>query len=159
MGEIGIHGEVGRVPGALSLAYRDKPGQSLIVPAGNEKECALILMKPGHDGCGVFAVSTLDEVIGFFSGKRTLDNALREKVTFEPAFESALDFGRIKGQKAAREAAIIWAAGGHNLLMVGPFTPPGLVSRVELHRPTQVPGLDASNRPKCLLPQNGGCRC
>lgn len=120
MGEIGIHGEVRRVPGALSLAYRAKPGQSLIVPAGNEKECALILAKPGHEGCGVFPVSTLEEVIDFFKGKRSLDNALKEKIAFEPAFEKAVDFGRIRGQKAAREAAIISAAGGHNLLLIGP---------------------------------------
>jgi magnesium chelatase family protein len=120
MGEVGIHGEIRRIPGALSLSYRAKPGQSLIVPAGNEKECALIMAKPGHDGCGVFAVSTLEEVILFFQGKRSLDNALREKFTFEPAIDSAVDFGRIKGQKQAREAAVISAAGGHNLLLIGP---------------------------------------
>ncbi|MGN6547043.1 MAG: YifB family Mg chelatase-like AAA ATPase [Aureliella sp.] len=120
MGEIGIHGEVRRVPGALSLAYRAKPGQSLIVPAGNEKECALILAKPGHEGCRVFAVSTLEEVIEFFQGKRKLDNALREPVRFAPAVEKAVDFGRIRGQKEAKEAAVISAAGGHNLLLIGP---------------------------------------
>ncbi len=128
MGEIGIHGEVRRVPGALSLACRAKPGQSLIVPTGNEKECALILAKPGHEGCGVFAVSTLEEVIEFFKGKRQLENALKEKISFEAAIPQAVDFGRIKGQKAAQEAAIISAAGGHNLLMLGPFTPLALTS-------------------------------
>jgi magnesium chelatase family protein len=120
MGEIGIHGEVRRIPGALSLACRAKPGQSLIVPAGNEKECALIMAKPGHEGCGVFPVSTVEEVIKFFQGRGRLENALREKVTFEPAIESAVDFGRIKGQKLAQEAAVISAAGGHNLLLIGP---------------------------------------
>jgi magnesium chelatase family protein len=49
VGEVGLHSEVRRVPGILSIAYRAKPGQKLIVPAGNEKECALILAKPGHD--------------------------------------------------------------------------------------------------------------
>lgn len=120
MGEIGIHGEVRRVPGALSLAFRAKPGQRLIVPTGNEKECALILAKPGHEGCGVYPVSMLDEVIDFFKGRRILDNALREHIKFEPAVEKAIDFGRIRGQKQAREAAVISAAGGHNLLLVGP---------------------------------------
>ena len=67
-GEIGIHGEVRRVPGALSLAFLLKPGQKLIVPKGNEKECALILAKPGHDGCGVFPAETLDEVFDYFRG-------------------------------------------------------------------------------------------
>ncbi len=40
MGEVGLHGELRRVPGALSIAFLAKPGQSLIVPSGNEKECA-----------------------------------------------------------------------------------------------------------------------
>jgi magnesium chelatase family protein len=120
MGEIGIHGEVRRVPGALSLAYRAKPGQSLIVPSGNEKECALILAKPGHEGCGVYPVGMLEEVINFFKGKGRLENALKEKIVFEPAFDKSVDFGRIRGQALAREAAVISAAGGHNLLMVGP---------------------------------------
>ena len=120
MGEVGIHSEIRRVPGALSLAYRAKPGQSLIVPAGNEKECALILAKPGHEGCGVFPVSTLDEVIDFFHGRRRLENALSQRIQFEAAIDKAVDFGRIRGQADAREAAVISAAGGHNLLLIGP---------------------------------------
>ena len=61
------------------------PGQvrRIIVPSGNEKECALILAKPGHEGCNVFAVSTLEEVFEFFQGRRKLENALRETIQFE----------------------------------------------------------------------------
>lgn len=120
MGEIGIHGEIRRVPGSLSLAYRAKPGQSLIVPTGNEKECALILAKPGHEGCGVYAVSTLDEVLDFFRGKKILENALKETIRFEAAIAQAVDFGRIRGQQKAKDAALVSAAGGHNLLLIGP---------------------------------------
>lgn len=120
MGELGIHGEVRRVPGALSLAYIAKPGQKLIVPSGNEKECALILAKPGHEGCAVFAVSLLEEAIEYFDGKRRLENALSQKISFEHQIPQATDFGLVRGQDRAKDAAVIAAAGGHNLLMVGP---------------------------------------
>lgn len=120
MGELSLHGEVRRVPGALSIAFMAKSGQTLIVPAGNEKECALILAKPGHERCRVSSVSSLDEVIDFFRGKRKLENALREEIRFESAISKAPDFGCIRGQAKAKEGAIIAAAGGHNLLLIGP---------------------------------------
>lgn len=120
IGELGIHGEIRRVPGALSLAYCAKPGQKLIVPAGNEKECALILAKPGHENCGIYPVSLLEEVIDFFQGKRKLENALKQGIHFEKIIPKAPDFGIIRGQDHAKEAACIAAAGGHNLLLIGP---------------------------------------
>lgn len=120
LGELGIHGEVRRVPGALSLAFCAKPGQKLIVPSGNEKECALILAKPGHEHCGVYPVALLEEVIEFFQGRRKLDNALKSPIHFDQVIPKAPDFGVIRGQDRAKEAACIAAAGGHNLLLVGP---------------------------------------
>jgi magnesium chelatase family protein len=120
MGELGIHGEVRRVRGALSLAYIAKPGQKLIVPAGNEKECALILAKAGHERCGVYPVSLLEDVIEFFRGRKQIDNALSSRIEFADHIPKAVDFGLIRGQERAKAAAVIAAAGGHNLLMVGP---------------------------------------
>ena len=120
MGELGIHGEVRRVPGALSLAYSAVPGQKLIVPAGNEKECALILARPGHDGCGVYPVNFLSDVIDFFNGKRKLPDVRKQSIKFEDVIHKAVDFGLIRGQEKAKRAAIISAAGGHNLLLIGP---------------------------------------
>jgi magnesium chelatase family protein len=120
MGELGIHGEVRRVPGALSLAFSAVPGQKLIVPAGNEKECALILARPGHDGCGVYPVGLLSEVIDFFNQKGKLLDVRNQPVEFEDVIPKAIDFGLIRGQTKAKRAAIISAAGGHNLLLIGP---------------------------------------
>ena len=104
----------------LSIAYLAKPGQTLIVPAGNERECALITLRPGYKDCRVAAISTLEEVVEFFAGKRKLENVLHQKIQFEPVIPKAVDFGRIHGQAKAKRAAVIAAAGGHNLLMVGP---------------------------------------
>lgn len=120
MGELGIHGELRRVPGALAIAFCSKPGQQMIVPAGNEKECALILAKAGHEGCGVYPVSKLHEVISFFKGELRLEDARKNGIKFDEAVEKAPDFGRIKGQANAKRAATISAAGGHNLLLIGP---------------------------------------
>jgi magnesium chelatase family protein len=120
-GEVGIHGEIRRVPGALSLAFCAKTRQKLIVPAGNEKECALILAKPGHEGCKVYPVSLLEEVVEFFKGRQKLENALkRGGIHFEAAIAKGPDFGVIRGQVEAKGAAYIAAAGGHNLLLIGP---------------------------------------
>ncbi|HYJ15925.1 MAG TPA: YifB family Mg chelatase-like AAA ATPase [Candidatus Limnocylindria bacterium] len=119
-GELGIHGELRRVPGSLSLAFCAKPGDTLIVPKGNEKECALILAKPGHEGCRVYPAGTLEEVLEFFHGRSKLPNALKEEIKFQSIIDKALDFGRIRGQDEAKRAAVITAAGGHNLLLIGP---------------------------------------
>lgn len=120
VGEVGLHGEVRRVPGVLSIADAAKPEQTLVVPTGNERECALIAAKSGRQRCRVAAVSTLEEVIEFFQGRRKLENVLKEEIRFEPVGDKPLDFGRIKGQKRAKEAAVIAVAGGHNLLLIGP---------------------------------------
>jgi len=68
----------------------------------------------------VFGVSTLQEVINFFLGRHDLENALRGGIRIQPAIPDAVDFGTIKGQERAKEAARIAAAGGHNLLLIGP---------------------------------------
>jgi magnesium chelatase family protein len=121
IGELGLHGEIRRVPGVLSLAMCAKPGQKLIVPAGNEKECALILAKGGHEHCGIYPVGLLDEVVAFFQGKQKLNNVFKQGgIKFEDAVAKAPDFGLIRGQELAKEAAFICAAGGHNLLLIGP---------------------------------------
>jgi magnesium chelatase family protein len=119
-GEVGIHGEIRRIPGALSIAYCAKPGQDLIVPAGNERESALVLAKPGHEGCNVLGVSTLEEVVEFFQGKRQLESAAQSRVRYPSFIPSAVDFGAVRGQARAKGAACIAAAGGHNLLLIGP---------------------------------------
>jgi magnesium chelatase family protein len=120
IGEVGLHGELRRVPGALSAAYRAEPGQKLVVPEGNAKECALLTISPGHRGCKVVSAGTLGEVIEFFKGERTLESVRSRKLTLEQVIPMSMDFGRIRGQERAKEGALLAAAGGHNLLLIGP---------------------------------------
>lgn len=120
VGEVGLHGEIRRVPGILSIALATEAGQNLIVPAGNERECALITAAVGHEKCAISAVSTLKEVIDFFGGKGELTNVLSQRVQFEDFIPRGTDIGSIKGQNRAKEAALIAASGGHNLLLIGP---------------------------------------
>ncbi|MCS7305872.1 MAG: YifB family Mg chelatase-like AAA ATPase [Thermoguttaceae bacterium] len=120
VGEVGLHGEIRRVRGILSIAEAASPFQTLIVPVGNEKECAVISLQPERKSCQVAAVGTLEEVVEFFRGTRRLENVLSTQVRLQSAVHKAPDFSVIKGQQAAKEAAVIAAAGGHNLLLVGP---------------------------------------
>ena len=120
MGEVGLHGEIRRVPGVLSIAFAAGGGQRIIVPTGNEKECSLVKLRPGCSDCSAFPASTLQEVIDYFAGKSSLASATKEKVVFEDAIEKPVDFGSIRGQNKAKQAALICAAGGHNLLLIGP---------------------------------------
>ena len=81
---------------------------------------ALILAKSGHEGCGIFPVATLEEVIKYFQGQGVLENALKNGIKFDNLIPKAIDLGRIRGQQKAKDAACIAAAGGHNLLLIGP---------------------------------------
>ncbi len=123
VGEVGLHSEVRRVPGVLSIAYCARPGQKLIVPYGNERECALILAKSGDEGCRIYPVATLVEVIKYFQGQGVLENALKNGIKFENLIPKAIDLGRIRGQQKAKDAACIAAAGGHNLLTLWSISP------------------------------------
>jgi magnesium chelatase family protein len=120
VGELGLHGEIRRVPGILSMAHITQPGQMLLVPSGNEKECSLIMTTPGHEGCKIASVATFKEVFEYFLGKSKLANALAQEIKYKPFLPECIDMGRIKGQRKAKEGALIAAAGGHNLLLVGP---------------------------------------
>ena len=80
----------------------------------------MILARPGHEGCGVFPVGQVSEVIEFFKGQRKLIDVRKQPVQFEDAIPRAVDFGLIRGQQRAKRAAMVSAAGGHNLLLIGP---------------------------------------
>jgi magnesium chelatase family protein len=116
-GELALDGRVRPIKGALSLALlaRKRKMHGVIVPHENAAEAAAV------NGVNVFGVGTLGEVVCFFNGQAKLSP--HEPVDTESLIAQTapeVDFGDIRGQEAAKRAITIAAAGGHNILMLGP---------------------------------------
>jgi magnesium chelatase family protein len=113
-GEVSLKGEVLPTPGVISVAIAAarRHVTGVVVPAANAVEAAQV------DGVRVIGVTTIQEVVGFLRGTWHAP-AVATEVSEEPtAFIADLD--EVRGQEHARRALEVAAAGGHNLLMVGP---------------------------------------
>lgn len=115
VGELGLDGTLRPVSGVLSMALcaAESGIQEFFVPRANAQEAAVV------DGLTVYPADNARQVVDHLSGQQPLPPAVA--VPYQPELGMNLpDFADVHGQPIARRAMEISAAGGHNILLVGP---------------------------------------